>query len=146
MKNAGKLRFTLYWTLIGVVYVAAVAYMSLVPDPPSDVLPFPESDKVVHLSVYAFLMLWFGQIYHERPVALLIASGLVALGILLEILQGVSGCRTFGYMDITANTLGVIFGFSIARTRFGGLLYGLEMFLVRSRDCRTNSKSEPGPW
>jgi len=141
LKNAGKLRFTPHWTLMGVVYVVAVVYLSLVPDPSPDVLSFPESDKVMHFSAYAFLMLWFGQIYHERPVVFLIASGLVALGILLEILQGVSGCRTFGYMDITANTLGVIFGFSIARTRFGGVLYGLETFLARSRDCRINPKS-----
>jgi len=131
LKTAGKLRFPTYWTLLGVVYVIAVIYMSLAPVPSSAVLPFPQSDKVVHFSVYTFLMLWFGQIYHERPAAFLIASGLVLLGILLEILQGLSGYRTFEYADITANTLGVVFGFSVARTRFGGLLYAFEMILGR---------------
>ncbi len=132
--NEDRLRFSTYWTVLGLVYVAVVVYMSLAPAPPTDVLPFPQVDKAVHFSAYAFLMLWFGQIYHERPVALFIASGLVMLGILLEFLQGQSGYRTFEYTDITANTIGVASGFCIARTRFGGLLHAFEMFLVRSRD------------
>ncbi len=141
MKNAGKLRFSTYWTLLGVVYVVAVIYMSLAPTPSSDVLSFPQMDKIMHFSVYTFLMLWFGQIYHERPVAFLIASGLVLLGILLEIIQGLSGYRTFEYVDMTANTLGVVFGFSIARTRFGGLLHAFEMILAGPGDSEWNRKT-----
>jgi VanZ family protein len=130
--NDDRLRFSTHWTVLGLVYVALVVYMSLVPAPPTDVLPFPQADKAVHFSAYAFLMLWFGQIYHERSVALLVASGLVMLGILLEIFQGLSGYRTFEYPDIAANTVGVASGFCIARTRFGGLLRAFEMLFARS--------------
>jgi len=132
--NTVRLRFSTHWTVLGLVYVAAVVYLSLAPAPPHDVLPYLQVDKSAHFSAYTFLMLWFGQIYHERPVALLIASGLVMLGIFLEVLQGLSGYRTFEYTDMAANTLGVASGFWIARTKFGGLLHALEVFLVRSRN------------
>lgn len=130
--NEDRLRFPTYWTILGLVYVAVVVYMSLVPAPPTDVLPFPQADKAVHFSAYAFLMLWFGQIYHERPLAFLIAAGLVMLGILLEIIQGLGGYRTFDCTDIAANIIGVASGFCISCTRFGNLLHALEMFLARS--------------
>jgi len=129
-----RLRFSAYWIVLGLVYGVVVIYMSLAPAPSTDVLPFPQVDKAVHFSVYAFLMLWFGQIYHERPVMLLIASGLVMMGILLEVLQGLGGYRTFEYADIAANAIGVASGFCVARTRFGGLLRAFEILMVRSRD------------
>ncbi len=122
----------MYWTSLGLVYVIAVVCMSLAPESPTDVLHFPGFDKVLHFSVYTFMMLWFGQIYHERPVPFLIASALVMLGILLEVLQGLGGYRMFDYTDIAANTIGVASGFCIARTRFGGLLHAFEIFLARS--------------
>jgi VanZ family protein len=131
VRNSGKLRFSTYWTVLGLVYVAVVVYLSLAPAPPPDVLPYPQVDKAVHFLAYAFLMLWFGQIYHQRSAALLIASGLVMLGILLETLQGLSGYRTFEYTDMAANTLGVVSGFCVARTRLGNLLGAFEMRLTR---------------
>ena len=134
MKNRNRLRYSGWWTILGVLLVAIVVYMSLAPLSPSKIFAFPESDKIMHFSAYAAMMLWFGQIYPKRPASLFIASGLIILGVLLEILQGLSGYRTFEYMDITANALGVIIGFVIAQTRLGRLFCTFEMFLARFRD------------
>ena len=133
MKNGDRLRFSGWWTFLGILLVAIVVYVSLAPLSPSRIFAFPESDKIMHFSAYAAMMLWFGQIYAKRPASLFVASGLIILGVLLEILQGLSGYRTFEYLDITANTLGVILGLSIAQTRLGRLFYAFEMFLARPR-------------
>ena len=134
MKNGDILRFSKWWTLLGVVLVAFVVYLSLAPLSASKLLAFPESDKILHLSVYATMMLWFGQIARKGSYPLLVASGLIVLGVLLEFLQGLTGYRTFEYLDMAANTLGVILGLLIVQTRLGRVFYTFEMLLSPSGD------------
>jgi len=134
LKNVDRLRFSMWWTILGVILVATVVYMSLIPLSPPKVFIFQESDKIMHFSAYAVMMIWFGQIYLKKSVSLSIASGLIILGMVLEILQGLSGYRTFEYLDIMANILGVVFGFFITQTKFGSFFYAFEMLLAPSRD------------
>ena len=133
-RDGNRLRFSGWWTFLGVLLVALVVYLSLASLSPSKVLAFPESDKIMHFSAYTAMMFWFGQIYRKRPALLFVALGLITLGVLLEILQGLSGYRTFEYLDMAANTLGVIFGLFITQTRLGCLFQSFEVLLVRSRD------------
>lgn len=79
------------------------------------------NDKLGHFSAYLMLMLWFAQPY-PRPRHLWIGVRLVALGILIEILQWLSGYRYFELADISANTLGVLTGWLLTGTRLGNVL------------------------
>jgi VanZ family protein len=129
MNRAGRLRFSGAWTVLGLFLVGTVVFMSLAPLSPSTPLVFPGSDKVLHLAAYAAMMFWFGQIYLKISLSLFVAAGLILLGVLLEILQGGTGYRTFEYTDMAANALGVLLGLTLSRTRLGNLLWVCERVL-----------------
>ncbi len=92
------------WLIIGAVFVVLVIVVSLVPEPPS-VANFQGSDKFEHFGAYAFLTLWFCQIYGKNSVRLAIGVTFILLGVALEYLQGYSGYRFFGRMMITTDGL-----------------------------------------
>lgn len=101
--------------------VAVIVALSLWPD-----LSVPDiggnwSDKLGHISAYLLLMLWFAQAF-ARPRHFLVGFRLVALGVLIEVLQWLSGYRYFELADIGANTLGVLAGWLLGGTRLGRLL------------------------
>src|SRR5688572_4816947 len=88
------------WLLVGVV-----VYLSLVR---LDIdMPAEGGDKVGHVLAYATLSFWFMQVYVTSAARVRIAVMLVALGIVMEILQGFTGYRTYDYADMVANTIGV---------------------------------------
>ena len=71
-------------------------------------------DKYIHFFVYSFLsFLVFKASLSFKKILLFI--GLISLGIFIELLQNVSGLRNFEYMDIIANSLGILVGFLIFR-------------------------------
>lgn len=113
---------------IGWLLVAVVAYLSLVSDPP--IIDVGGSDKVAHLLAYGTLMLWFLQLYpiYRRPI---IAVGLIAMGILLEFLQGFTAARSYEYMDMVANAGGVMLGWLSGKTRLSMALQALERQVMR---------------
>ncbi len=116
------------WLSIGWLLVALVAYLSLVPDPPT--IDVAGSDKVAHVLAYGTLMLWFLQLYpiHRRPI---IVVGLIALGILLEFLQGLTAARSSEYIDMVANTGGVMLGWVLGKTRLSTALEALARQVMR---------------
>jgi hypothetical protein len=120
------LRLLPLWLTTGWVLIAAVIYLSLVPAPPE--LDLPQGDKVGHVLAYAVLMFWFMQIYGRWPVRL--AAGFVALGIVLEIVQGLTGYRTFDVHDMGANTVGVALGWLSGPPRTGNLFSRIENLLA----------------
>jgi VanZ family protein len=69
-------------------------------------------DKLGHLAGYALLMFWFAQLYARRAVW---AAGFIAMGIMLELLQGWLGYRSLEGYDMLANTGGVLLGWGAAR-------------------------------
>jgi len=95
------------------MYIAFIIVMSLIPSPPE--IDPTESDIFAHLFTYLLLMLWFSNLY---PVAIhrRLAGSFIVLGMTLEILQGFSGYREFEFVDILANSTGIMTAWWIART------------------------------
>lgn len=112
------------WLSIGWLLVALVAFLSLTPEPPT-IISAAGRDKVAHLLAYGALMLWFLQLYpiSRRP---LIAILFVAMGVLIEVLQGFTPTRSTEYTDMVANTSGVMLGWMLGRTRLSEMLEILD--------------------
>ena len=94
----------------GFVLLAAIVYFSL----STTILELPADPDghLAHLGAYAALMFWFTRIYRGARLALLIAVGLMGLGILIEYLQGYSGYRNFERADMVADALGIALGWA----------------------------------
>jgi VanZ family protein len=117
-------QWRLAWLTSAYVLVAAVVYFSLAR---LDVdIQAEGGDKVAHVLAYALLTFWFMQIYVALRPRVAIAAGLVALGIMLEFLQGYTGYRNFDYVDMISNTIGVALGWIAAPPRTPSLLARLE--------------------
>jgi hypothetical protein len=119
--------FTRLWQGLGWAMVALVIGLSLTPQPPH----LPQLlgwDKAQHILAYGVLMFWFCLTFagHWRwPVFL------VALGGVLEVLQGQLGWRTTDIFDIAANTVGVFIGLGLACTPLSGSLKIIDDYLFR---------------
>lgn len=121
------------WLVLGWLWVAVLAYLSLTPNPPEPVR-FLYADKLEHALAYCLLMLWFSQVYVRRTQRLFAAALLVAMGIAMEFLQGMTGYRSFEYADMLANSTGVLLGWAWARTGLGHIGCALEMRLMKRQD------------
>ena len=126
------LKLIVLWHTVGLAYLALVVYGSLTPSPP-DLSTFPGADKGVHLAVYGGMMLWFGFLYPSRRSALVLGALFVALGIVLDLLQGTTGYRSMELLDMVANAIGVLIGGLLSRTRIGLALIRLEALIFRGR-------------
>lgn len=94
------------WQLAFGVALVAVAWTSLLP--PDDLPPdMGISDKVVHALAYTALGALAVLSSIRWPVAIALV---VAFGLLLEILQGLSGYRSFEWADLLADAVGAAVG------------------------------------
>ncbi len=130
-----RLRFHSWWLTVGWGLVLGVVYSSLTPNP-VDVSPLVLGDKLAHFGAYLVLMLWFAQLYARRRHRI-IAGWLVLLGVVLEVVQGGLGYRTFDLADMLANALGVVAAWWLAATPLGhGLRRGEARWLARGGRLR----------
>ena len=106
-------RFRRIWLLVGCGMVAAVVVLSLIP---VEVDLGEDSDKLAHFLAYGSLSLWFGMIFTGTSRQFGITVAIVALGVVLEFLQGLTGYRTFSIADMIANALGAALGWGLAQT------------------------------
>ena len=95
-----------WWRLLAWLGVIIVLSLSLVPLHVPAQLEFWNSDKLVHVSMYATLMLCFGRGY-RRQHWLGIAFALAGLGLVIEFLQGLTPTRQASLLDECANAAGV---------------------------------------
>ena len=124
LKHARKnLRWFKLWSVIGWLIITSVIYLSLTPDPIE--IDIEQGDKLGHILAYFVMMIWFSQLYLRRMHAWL-ASGFIALGIILEYVQGWSGYRDFEYMDMLADAIGVTVAWVLGGTMMARLLISLE--------------------
>jgi VanZ family protein len=98
------------WLTLGWGWAAAIVWLSLTPSPPT--LDFEQSDKLGHFLAYGGLMFWFCQLYPKAQTRVYYAAGFIALGVGMEILQGMTDYRTFEVLDMAANTIGVFLGWA----------------------------------
>jgi VanZ family protein len=98
-----------WWGGITLVVVLSLAPAFLLPQVPAG------SDKVEHFLAYFLLAATAVQLFARRGALLRAGTGLVALGIALEIAQAVlTSTRQMDVHDALANTLGVIAGLATA--------------------------------
>jgi VanZ family protein len=119
------LQYRGFWLAAGWLFVGMVMFLSLMPGPPEP-LSFPHADKLEHGFAYAALALWFCQIYLRRTSRIMVVVALIAIGVIVEFIQGWSGYRYFDIRDMLANSLGVFFGYGLVHTRLGRLFFWIE--------------------
>lgn len=93
------------WYLLGVMLLLVVGALSLIPLPDVGV-----GDKLSHLVTYVFLGGWFGLLAANRRILCWTVAGLMAFGILLELLQGMTTYRYAEWGDVLANGSGILIG------------------------------------
>ena len=99
------LKLVKIWYLLGGFMLLAVGTVSLMPVPDVGV-----NDKLSHLVTYFFLGGWFSLLATNRVSLGWTIIGLIAYGILLELLQGMTAYRYAEWGDVLANASGTMAG------------------------------------
>lgn len=121
------LRLRRLWSALGAGLVLLVIWLSLAPLPPE--VELGPSDKLDHLAAYFVLMGWHVQLFARHGRRVVLAAGFVAMGIGLELLQGLTSYRSAEVLDGLANTVGVALGWLAAPPRGPKVLAWLEQRL-----------------
>lgn len=106
------LRLLRVWLVLGFIGCALLLYACLMPSPPQ-LVHVPHYDKIVHFLAYLVLGAWFAEILPRR--LLWVFAGLVALGILIELLQSLTAYRSADVLDVAADVAGTVLGIGLAR-------------------------------
>ena len=99
------LKLVKLWYLLGGLMLLMVGAVSLMPVPDVGV-----NDKFSHLVTYFFLGGWFSQLATNRVSLVWTIIGLIAYGILIELLQGMTAYRYAEWGDVLANASGTMAG------------------------------------
>ena len=117
-------RLTL-WLWLGRSAIVGVLALSLVPLPQIPLTP-PQSDKLEHLVANFALTFWYAQLCADTRALAWRALGFVALGGIIEILQGFTAYRSAEWLDFVADGAGVAVGFALGTTSAGRWLQRLS--------------------
>lgn len=104
--NPFDLHLRSLWFGLAFALLLVVAVLSLAPATPN----VGGSDKLGHFLAYAALSIAFSVIIRQRKSLWWVLFGLIAFGILMEYLQGLTGYRYADPEDALANSIGVVFG------------------------------------
>lgn len=99
------------WWAAGWLGIAITFLVSLLP--PALDEHSGHADKIVHLAGYAVLTFWWAQLILVRRWKLAVA--VVLLGVVIELLQGLTPDRKPDILDVLANSAGVLTGWLAAR-------------------------------
>ena len=120
------LRWPRVWLALWALAILAVIVVCLMPSPSLPELP-DNSDKIEHLLGYFFLAAAAVQLFTGRRTLWIVAIGLVAMGIGIEIAQGLfTTDRAADPRDALANTIGVLLGMATLLTPWRDMLLRLE--------------------
>ena len=124
------LRFIRFWFVLGWVFVVAAMVLSLMP---LQQVTMPSwNDKIEHAMGYFLLTLWFCGLY-RRQRYWVVALWMLAMGVLVEILQGMMHLgRQAEIMDIYADILGIGIAIFLAITPLGRWPYWFEKLVPKS--------------
>jgi VanZ family protein len=105
MQQPVTLKLIRFWYLLGALMLIVVGALSLLPMPEVGV-----SDKLSHVVTYVFLAGWFSLLAPGWRVLAVTVIGLMAYGIVLELLQGMTSYRYLEWADMLANGSGIAIG------------------------------------
>lgn len=129
-KNAQfELHLRTFWFGLAYSLLLMVAILSLAPATPN----IGGSDKLGHFLAYALLSIVFSLIIQQRKSLWRILFGLIAFGILMEYLQGLTGYRYADSEDALANSAGVVSGLLFHFSPLRGVLLKVDAHLHRLR-------------
>ena len=131
MSSASAIEYRWLWLALGWTLVLSVIVLSVIPAPIQ--VSVVEGDKLGHLLAYGTLMVWFANLYDELNPRVILAIGLVAMGVILEFVQRWTGYRTFEIADMAADAIGVFAGWAVSPPRMPNFLRGVETFPVFRR-------------
>ena len=121
------LRYRWFWLLLGFGFILAVGVASLIS---LNLSPhFSHQDKLIHAAVYAGLTAWFMQIYHGWPACGIIMLSMLATGLGLELLQGLTPSRAPEALDLLADSVGITLAGIVAWTPLRYTLLKIEQAL-----------------
>lgn len=105
-----NLKFKNLWMGIGLIQVLMAFYLCLRPMPET-IQTIPHLDKLYHFSAYALLTWYQIQIFgtHNKKSLLFIFIIFMIQGFLIEILQFMTGYRSFELWDMAANASGSLY-------------------------------------
>lgn len=130
LRNAGL------WRALSVAILILVLAAALSPtfwffDNRHDALSwFEHADKWLHGITFVALSIWFSGLFEQRAWWR-IATGLLLFGFVVEFLQLQISYRTADWLDIAANTAGIIVGLAVAAAGLGGWALRFEDWYAR---------------
>ena len=125
-----------FWRFFSAVILVAVLVAALSPafwlfdNRAHALFWFQNADKWLHALTFITLALWFAGLYEKRNYWR-IAVGLMLFGFVVELCQLTVSYRTADWVDIGANTAGIIVGLSVAAAGLGGWSLRFEDWYAR---------------
>jgi len=119
------LRFAYIWLAGGVFLLILVLYLSL---QSGGVRNIGVGDKIMHFLAFFVLMVWFCGVFRGR-VTPWVALGLLAFGILIEIIQSRLPYRSAELFDAYADAGGILLGWGLAAVGLGRWTALLESWM-----------------
>jgi len=121
-----ELRYPRFWLGTSLVILISILVMAVLP---STALPMVGgSDKLTHLVSFVLLMTWFSGMFRFR-LSPLVATGLVAYGILIELLQIPVDYRYAELADVWFDVGGIAIGWLVAAVGFRGWCRKVESWM-----------------
>ena len=119
------LKLPKFWYVLAFIGLLTLAVVSLIPVP-----DLGGSDKFGHFISYAMLSAFYSLLVEQRKTLWRILFGLIAYGLLLEILQGLTDYRSGDLTDALANSLGVITGLGFYFSPLRQILRKVDRWLL----------------
>lgn len=107
------------WRAGGWLFIAAIVYFSLFKLALDTNIQ--GGDKLGHLLAYGGLMAWWSQLHVSAAARLKLGVAFVALGAAMELAQGLTPNRYPEWLDLAANSAGVLLGWLAAPPRIPSL-------------------------
>jgi glycopeptide antibiotics resistance protein len=133
LQNAGLWRALSVVILILVLIATLLPELWLLADMGKALSRFQNADKWLHAITFVGLSVWFAGLFEKRAWWR-IAIGLMLFGFVVEFFQLQVGYRTADWLDIAANTGGIIAGLTVATAGLGGWALRFEDWYSRRHE------------
>lgn len=121
----GHLIYPRAWFAFGLLMLLTLITLSVIniPEPVGQIMLH---DKAMHLLAYGGITGWFAQIFRHSVTRVVLLLLFIAIGVAVELVQGLVPSRQFEVLDMVANASGAMLAWALVHTRLGNLLPWFE--------------------